>query len=109
LLGSNEFQPSIDQFKKATEIDPVYVNAIYNLGVAYLKWGDKLNEEADAKGMKSDNYKTKIEAALPYLEKVVQLDATQADMWETLGKAYSILSKQADAKNAFDKADQLRK
>ena len=109
LLGSNEFQPSIDQFKKATEIDPVYVNAIYNLGVAYLKWGDKLNEEADAKGMKSDNYKTKIEAALPYLEKVVLLDATQADMWETLGKAYSILSKQADAKNAFDKADQLRK
>src|SRR3989304_423131 len=83
LLGSNESQPSIDQFKKATEIDPVYVNAIYNLGVAYLKWGDKLNEEADAKGMKSDNYKTKIEAALPYLEKVVQLDATQADMWET--------------------------
>lgn len=108
LLSSNEFQAAVDQFNKATEIDPNYVNALYNLGVAYLKWGDVLNEEADAKGIKSEDYKNKIQAALPYLEKVVQIDATQADMWETLGKAYSILGKQADAKNAFDKADQLR-
>jgi cytochrome c-type biogenesis protein CcmH/NrfG len=30
-------------------------------------------------------------------------------MWETLGKAYTIIGKQAEAKKAFDKADQLRK
>lgn len=109
LLNAQDFQKAIDQFNMALKIDDKYVNAEYNLGVAYLKWGDYLNVEADKKGIKSDAYKDKIEMAVPYLEKVVQLDATQPDMWETLGKAYSIVGKQAEAKNAFDKADQLRK
>ncbi|MGA7839019.1 MAG: tetratricopeptide repeat protein [Ignavibacteriaceae bacterium] len=109
LLGAKDFQKSIDQFKKALEIDSKYVNAEYNLGVAYLKWGDYLNEEADKQGVKSEAYKEKIEVAIPYLENAVQLDATQADMWETLGKAYSIMGNQTGAKSAFDKADHLRK
>lgn len=108
LLGAKDFEKAIDQFKKALDIDAKYVNAEYNLGVAYLKWGDYLNDEADKKGIKSEAYKDKIEIAIPYLENAVQLDASQADMWETLGKAYSIMGKQAEAKNAFDKADQLR-
>ncbi len=109
LLGANDFQSAIDQFQKAVEIDPNYTNAQYNLGVTYLKWGDYLNQKADSAGIKSDEYKTKIEASIPYLEKAVQLDANQPDMWETLGKAYTITGKQTEAKNAFDKADQLRK
>ncbi|MGA8263081.1 MAG: tetratricopeptide repeat protein, partial [Ignavibacteriaceae bacterium] len=116
LLGAKDFQAAIDQFQKAVEIDPKYVNAQYNLGVANLKWGDYINQEADSLGMKDPNYKQKSELAksyfeksVPYLEKAVQLEGSQADMWETLGKAYTIIGKQAEAKNAFDKADQLRK
>jgi tetratricopeptide (TPR) repeat protein len=116
LLNAKDFQNAVDQFQKATEIDPNYINAEYNLGVAYLKWGDFVNEQADSMGLKNPNYKQKSELAksyfeksVPFLEKSVQLDATQADMWETLGKAYTILNKQTEAKNAFDKADQLRK
>ncbi len=116
LLGAKDFKAAIDQFDKATEIDPNYVNAQYNLGVTYLKWGDFINQQADSLGMKNPNYKQKTDLAvgyfkksLGYLEKAVQLDSSQADMWETLGKAYSILGKEKDAKSAFDKADQLRK
>lgn len=116
LLGANNFQTAIDQFQKAIEIDPNYVNAQYNLGVAYLKWGDNLNQKADSLGMKNPNYKQTSELAksyfeksLPFLEKAVQLDASQADMWETIGKVYTVLGKQTEAKNAFDKSDQLRK
>jgi tetratricopeptide (TPR) repeat protein len=116
LLNAMDFQNAVDQFQKATEIDANYTNAEYNLGVTYLKWGDFINEQADSMGIKDPNYKQKSELAksyfeksVPYLEKSVQLDATQADMWETLGKAYTIVGKQAEAKNAFDKADQLRK
>ena len=109
LLGDKQFQAAIDQFEQATQIDPNYLNAVYNLGVAYLKWGDFLNDQADEKGMTSDKYKSKIEAAVPYLEKAVSIDANQADMWETLGKVYSIIGKQAEAKAAFDKSDELRK
>lgn len=109
LLGAKDFQKSIDQFKKALDIDSKYVNAEYNMGVAYLKWGDFLNEQADKKGIKSEDYKDKIQIAIPFLENAVQMDPSQPDMWETLGKAYSIMGKQTEAKNAFDKADQLRK
>jgi Flp pilus assembly protein TadD len=116
LLNAKDFQNAVDQFQKATEIDPNYTNAEFNLGVAYLKWGDFINQQADSLGIKDPNYKQKSELAktyfeksVPFLEKSVQLDATQADMWETLGKAYTIIGKQAEAKKAFDKADQLRK
>lgn len=109
LLGAKDFQAAVDQFQKAVEIDPNYLNAEYNLGVAYLKWGDDMNQKADSLGSKSDEYKKKIEMSVPYLEKAVQIDGSQADMWETLGKAYTITGKQTEAKNAFDKADQLRK
>ncbi len=109
LLGSGDYQAAVDQFKKAIEIDPSYINAQYNLGVAYLKWGNDMNKKADEMGNKNEAYKEKIEMSIPYLKKAVQLDASQADMWETLGRAYTIMGKQTEAKEAFDKSDQLRK
>ena len=116
LLGAKDFQTAINQFQKAIEIDPSYINAQYNLGVTYLKWGGDLNQQADSLGIKDPNYKQKSELAksyfeksLPYLQKAVQLDSSKADMWETLGRAYTVVGKQTEAKSAFDKADQLRK
>ena len=116
LLGAKDYQSAVDQFQKAVDIDSNYTNAEYNLGVTYLKWGDKLNQSADSLGMNDPNYKEKsglaksyFEKSLPHLEKAVQLNATQADMWETLGRAYTVVGMQSEAKNAFDKADQLRK
>ncbi len=116
LLDAKDFQTAANQFQKTIEIDPSYVNAQYNLGVTYLKWGDYLNQQADSLGIKDPNYKQKselgksyFEKSLPYLQKAVQLDSSKANMWETLGRAYTVVGKQNEAKEAFDKADQLRK
>jgi tetratricopeptide (TPR) repeat protein len=108
LLNANRFEDAEEQFKKALEIDQDYENAIYNLGVTYVKWGTLMNEEAEAQGVISEDYKQKYELALPYLKRVVELDATNAQMWEILGKVYSVLGMQEEAANAFDKADQNR-
>lgn len=108
LLNANRFEEAEEQFKKALEIDPNYENAIYNLGVTYVKWGTKMNEEAETQGVISEDYKEKYKLALPYLEKVVELDATNSQMWEILGKVYSVLDMKEKAANAFDKADQYR-
>jgi len=108
LLNANRFEEAEEQFTKALEIDPDYENAIYNLGVTYVKWGVKINEEAEEQGVISEDYKQKYELALPYLEKVVELDPTNGQMWEILGKVYSVLGMQDEAANAFDKADQFR-
>jgi cytochrome c-type biogenesis protein CcmH/NrfG len=39
---------------------------------------------------------------------IVETDAENAEIWELLGKVYSILSMQEEAMDAFNKADQLR-
>ena len=108
LLGADDFAGAETQFKKAIDLDPAYDNAIYNLGVTYLKWGTYLNKKSDEEGKVSDEYKVKYQAALPYLEKAVEMKDANAQTWELLGKVYSVLGMNDDATKAFEKADQLR-
>lgn len=109
LLGAEEFEKAEEQFKKAIEIDPDYTNAVYNLAVTYVKWGTAINKAAEEKGEMNEDYKVKYQSALPYLEKVVQAEDTDAATWELLGRVYSVLGMTEDANNAFNKADELRK
>ena len=108
LLNTDKFPEAETQLLEAIKLDPEYDNAIYNLGVTYVKWGTAMNKEAEQKGVMSDDYKKKYEAALPYLEKVVEKDQTNVAIWELLGKVYSVLGMNDDANNAFKKADELR-
>ena len=108
LLNVEEYAKAETQLLKAIEIDPDYENAIYNIGVTYVKWGTAMNKEAEKQGVISEDYKKKYEAALPYLEKVVEKDPTNIAIWELLGKVYSVLGMNDDASNAFKKADELR-
>ena len=108
LLGAEMFEDAETQFLKAIEIDSEYENAIYNLAVTYVKWGTDLNAKAEEEGVISEDYKKKYEMALPYLEKVVEQDPDNGQIWELLGKVYSVLGMQEDAENAFKKADELR-
>jgi tetratricopeptide (TPR) repeat protein len=108
LLGAEMFEDAETQFLKAIEIDSEYENAIYNLAVTYVKWGTDLNKKAEEQGVISEDYKKKYEMALPYLEKVVEKDPENGQIWELLGKVYSVLGMQEDATNAFNKADEFR-
>lgn len=110
LLGKDDYAGAEEQFKKAVEIDPNYQNAIYNLAVTYVKWGTSLNKINETnKEAKDTTYKEKYQSALQYLEKSVQLEPNNSITWELLGKVYSVLGMENDAKNAFEKADALRK
>ena len=108
LLKVAKYQEAESELLKAIEIDPNYENAIYNLGVTYVSWGTALNKEAEAQGVISEDYKQKYQMALPYLEKVVETDSKNVQIWELLGKVYSVLGMQEDANNAFKKADELK-
>jgi tetratricopeptide (TPR) repeat protein len=109
LLGIDDYQGAETQFKKAIEIDSVYDNAIYNLGVTYVKWGNYLNKKADEEGKLSEEYKDKYRLALPYLKKAAQMKDATSQTWEFLGKVYSVLGMQNEANDAFKKADEMRK
>ncbi|MGD1007196.1 MAG: tetratricopeptide repeat protein [Ignavibacteriaceae bacterium] len=110
LLGNNDFREAEEQFIKAIEIDPAYQNAIYNLGVTYVKWGAKLAKENEDKKDNQDTvFMEKYRASLPYLERSLQLKPDDAAMWELVGRVYTVLGQQDKAQKAFDKADALRK
>ncbi len=108
LLGAQQFEEAEEQFLKAVEIDSTYENAIYNLGVTYIKWGAALSKAAIEKEDTSMVYKEKYQKALPYMEKIAQMRPNDASVWELLGRVYTILGMDDDATNAFKKADSLR-
>ena len=109
LLGAEKYEESIEQFKKALDMDPKYQNAIYNTAVAYVKWGTEINKKDEEKGEKGDAYKDKYRQAIPYLEKFTQIDSNDVKIWDLLGKVYAILGMPDKAKDAYDKVDKLRK
>ena len=108
LLQANEFEEAEAQFKKAIEIDPDYTNAYYNIAATYVKWGTTLRDQAEAEETGSTEYLKKFEAALPYLEKYVELNPDDAAMWELLGKVYANLGMTEKSTEAFEKADEHR-
>ncbi len=108
LLQTDDYPGAEEQFLKALEINPDYENAAYNLGLTYVKWGTQLKEQEEEKEVYTDEDIEKYRQALPYLELIVETDAENAEIWELLGKVYSILSMQEEAIEAFNKADQLR-
>jgi tetratricopeptide (TPR) repeat protein len=107
LLQTDDFEGAVEQFEKALEIDPDYENAEYNLGLTYVKWGTQLKDEEEKTEVYTDEDIEKYEKAIPYLEKIVKSDPENANIWELLGKVYSILGMQDKAIDAFNKADQL--
>ena len=120
LLKQDKFEGSVDQFKKALEIDPNYTDAAYNLGVAYLNWGvalksesDKKLEEAGAKGNRNvkeeRSYQEKFKEAVPYLEKAAEDRTDDAALWQQLGKVYMNLNMKEKAEKAFARYDQITK
>ena len=108
LLQTDDYPAAEEQFLKALEINPDYENAAYNLGLTYVKWGTQLKDQEEETEVYTDEDLAKYRQALPYLELIVETDAENAEIWELLGKVYSILSMQEEAMDAFNKADQLR-
>ncbi len=109
LLGANEFEEATKQLEKAYELDPNDEKALYNLAIAYVKWGAKLQEKAAESEKEEDTgYKEKFEKALPYLEKYVELHPDDGVVWDLLGRVYANLGIMDKSQEAFKKADELK-
>ncbi|MBN1180911.1 MAG: tetratricopeptide repeat protein [Bacteroidales bacterium] len=90
-------------YTKATEIDPTYKDAYYNLGVMFYNSAVELNDEA-MKITNNDEYakaKTKIDEefnkAVPYLEKALELEPDNITTMKTLGSLYTWLNMEEKA------------
>lgn len=115
LLKEKNYSQAIGEFKEAMQVDPNYENALYNIGVANVNWGVEMREAAEAavqnkpRGTRIDeSYREKFNTALPYFKRVVDLRPGDAELWEQLGRVYANLNMQAEAKDAFGRADAIR-
>lgn len=121
LQQQDKLPESIEQFKKAVEIDPNYGDAVVNLGISYLNWGVSMKGEADRKAeeqrkknkgkeVKEDfSYKEKFKECLPYLERAAELRSDDLALLQRLGQVYANLNMVEKSRAAFDKLDRLSK
>ncbi len=114
---NDNFDEAIGLFQKVIQMNPEDYDSNVNVGTAYLQMADELRKqlvEIDRKGEKvppeqMEKMKSFYNSAIPYLEKAVQLKPEEANVWNNLGVAYVNAGNASKGKEAFDKAEQLRK
>lgn len=108
LLNSKDFPAAEEQFNAAIKIDPEYTNAIYNLGVTYVRWGAEMRDKMEAEGKDDTSYQEKFKLALPHLEKYLETNPKEPAVWELLGRVYANLGMKDKSEAAFKKADEVK-
>jgi tetratricopeptide (TPR) repeat protein len=103
------FDDAIVQFKEVLRIDPNDCDTKFDLAATYYNWGVDIIHEAEDKAEQTVAFRPKFEAALPYMEQVVQCKKDDPNIWETLGQIYARLGQQDKAMQAFQQADKIRK
>ncbi len=94
LYESIDKEKSIENYKKAIEIDPQFFNALYNVGVIYYNKGVEIQNKANEMSDYKEFEKTKKEAekyweqALPYMERALDLQPNDANVLESLKGLY---------------------
>lgn len=111
LLQVNKFQEAITYLERVTVIDPENTSGMYNLCVAYLRWGISVrdnSENANPDAPQAD-YKSIVNKAVPVIERLLKLQPDNATNWDLAGKVYATAGMTKEAGDAYKKADELRK
>jgi tetratricopeptide (TPR) repeat protein len=120
-LNSNRSLQAIDEFKTALKLDPAIKLGHYHLGFAYFSLGrndeaiSEYKEELRRGESPAVVYELgrallesgKYEAAVTYLQRATELDASNPDVWYNLGKAQALAGQAAQAESALRKAAEL--
>jgi len=114
LEGQGNYGGAVEQYKKALDLVPgPGVNhevVIYNLGIGYLKWGEKIRDSVQTANPDDKSFKEKYQAALPYLEELA-LSTDKANKilaYEFLVPVYGNLGMNDKATEAIKIRDQLK-
>lgn len=102
-------------YKKALELNPDYYEAIFNLGAFYVNKGIRTREEANALPLEAaDEYdrlveqsKKEFNQALPYLQKIIEVQPENMNVLVTMRDVYMQLGKIAEANEIRSKIEAL--
>jgi tetratricopeptide (TPR) repeat protein len=110
LEKKGDYEGAIKEYnnglQKVTKGSGAYEVIIYNISLANLKWGEKLREASPD----DPGYKTKYEAAMPYLEELTASSDkdNRLNAYELLIQVYGNLGMNEKAMDAIKKRDELK-
>ncbi len=111
LLQVNKFEEASKYLETAVKLDAENTSALYNLSVAYLRWGINLrdnSENSDPAAPQAD-YKSIVNKAVPYIQALLRIQPDNPTNWDLAGKIYATTGMTKEAGDAYKKADELRK
>jgi len=115
LLEQEKFEEAVNEFKKGLTIgltrdNPNYFVIQYNVGVTYLKWGEKMRIDSAAVNSESRAHLDKYKEALVYLEELKNSPDKndQLTAYELLVQVYGNLNMSDKALEAIKRRDELR-
>ncbi len=94
LYESIDKDKSIENYKKAIEINPEFFNALYNVGVIYYNKGVEIQNQANEMSDYKEFEKTKKiaegfwEQSLPFMEKALEVQPDDPNVLESLKGLY---------------------
>lgn len=111
MLQVSQYEDATKYLGRAIQLDAKNTSALYNMVVAYLRWGISVrdaNQSTDVETA-SDEYKEIIRKGLPYLQQLLTLQPEVAGNWDLAGRVYASVGMTKEAAEAYEKADALRK
>lgn len=118
----DDYEKAIECFKKVVEINPNDFESNLNIGNAYLSLAQnvlKAEREMDPRQLekipvavikaKKEKETEYFRAAIPYLEKAVELKPDDPVVWNNLGVAYTNVGMVEKGQEAFDRSEALQK
>ncbi|MFA5806550.1 MAG: tetratricopeptide repeat protein [Melioribacteraceae bacterium] len=108
LLKSKKYDQATQVLAEVVKMDPENLDANYNLAATYISWGNELREVAIKKESDDKSYLEKFKAAVPHLQKYLELKPGESRVWISLGQVYANLGMKDKAEDAFKKAEQYK-
>ncbi|MCM1168690.1 MAG: tetratricopeptide repeat protein [Bacteroides sp.] len=114
--NDKQYEKAEAAYKKALEINPEYMDAIFDLGAFYVNQGIRLNDEANALPLEETEKYDRLRAeankslneALPYLQQVIEKQPENLKVMMTLRDVYVQLGKAEEAKALREKIEALQ-
>ncbi len=112
LMQTDSLNEAITHFENALKVDPNYEVALQNIGVTYMRVGDKMKQAAQSTDMKKNidkSYVEKFKKASEYFKRLSEVKPNDTNAFDLLASAYANSDMVKEAEEALEKADSLRK
>ncbi len=111
FLQISQFENATTYLERALNLDPENTSAMYNIAVAYLRWGAGLRDAEDTSdpNAQQTDYRSVIKKSVPFVQKLVELQPDAPENWDLAGKIFATIGMTKEAEDAYNKADALRK